>query len=219
MANNTYQSEFKEKYPEHPHAKKEPVKRSNDENNIVLGFGGPQQGTNYKDEFVTKQQERSRPINQRVISVDLGDTLTDFTTSYNKAYEGTQGERAERASNNNTGGNLVLGYDNNHFLTSNAATHNIKPILPSVANTRSYGTNINLGSDSGHYSSEQKAQFAHKTSTKQTVEREKVLDFKSAHFQFGFPEQTEPNLSEAQAHYKEKPLNAVRVEGRKAVNV
>jgi hypothetical protein len=46
-----------------------------------------------------------------------------------------------------------------------------------------------------------------------------VLDFKSSHFQFGFPEQTEPHLSEAQAHYKEKPLNAVRAEGRKAVNV
>jgi hypothetical protein len=39
MANNNYQSEFKEKYPEHPQFQRETAKKSNDENNIVLGFG------------------------------------------------------------------------------------------------------------------------------------------------------------------------------------
>jgi hypothetical protein len=219
MAKNNYQSEFKEKYPEHPQLPKEAVKKSNDENNIVLGFGGAQQATNYKEEFTAKQQERSKPINQRVISVDLGDTLTDFTTSYKRAHDGTQGERAERANNNIAGTHLVLGYDNNKFLTSNAATHNAKPLLPAPANTRSYGTNISLGTDQGQFASEQKAQFAHKNASKQTVERETVLDFKSAHFQFGFPEQPAVHQSEAQAHFSEKPLNAVRAEGRKGVNV
>jgi hypothetical protein len=185
----------------------------------VLGFGVGQQGTNYKDEFTQKQQEHNKPINQRIISVDLGDALTDFTTSYNKAYDGTQGERAERANNNIAGTHLVLGYDNNKFLTSNAATHNIKPILPVSANSRSYATNISLGTDQGQFHSEQKAQFSHKNSSKQTVEKEKVLDFRSAHFQFGFPEQVSANVSEAQAHYNEKPLTAIKVEGKKPVNV
>ena len=88
-----------------------------------------------------------------MISVDLGDALSDFTTSYNKAFEGNQGERPERVNNNISGTHLVLGYDNNQFITSNAASHNAKPILPAPANTRSYGTNISLGSDEGQFHS------------------------------------------------------------------
>lgn len=59
----------------------------------MLGFGTEQQVTNYKDEFTQKQQERNKPVDQRIISVDLGDSLTDFTTTYHKAYDGSQGER------------------------------------------------------------------------------------------------------------------------------
>jgi hypothetical protein len=150
---------------------------------------------------VQKQQERSKPVNQRIISVDLGDTLTDFTTSYNKAYDGTQGDRPEKANTNIGNTHLVLGYDQGQFVTSNAAIHNAKPLNASTGKGRSYVTNINLGSDQGHFHSEQKAQFSHKNSTTQAVEKEKVLDFKSAHFQFGFPEQVTPNISENQAHF------------------
>lgn len=119
----------------------------------MFGFGNNAQGTNYKDEFVQKQQERSKPVDQRIISVDLGDTLTDFTTSYNKAYDGTQGERAEKASNAVSNTHLVLGYDHNHFLTSNAASHNLKPITSNHPKGRSYGTNINLGTDQTNFHS------------------------------------------------------------------
>ena len=45
------------------------------------------------------------------------------------------------------------------------------------------------------------------------------MDFKSAHFKFGFPEQITQNLTETQAHYNEKPLTAIKIEGKKPVNV
>lgn len=38
MANNTYQSEFKQQYPEHQTVPQPPPKRLNDANNIVFGF-------------------------------------------------------------------------------------------------------------------------------------------------------------------------------------
>ncbi len=119
----------------------------------MFGFGNNPQGTNYKDEFVQKHQERSKPVDQRIISVDLGDTLTDFTTSYNKAYDGTQGEKAEKAGNSVSNTHLVLGYDQNNFVTSNAAIHNIKPISSNNGKGRSYVTNINLGNDQPHFHS------------------------------------------------------------------
>lgn len=155
----------------------------------MLGFGGVPAATNYKDDFTHKTQSRPQPVNQRIISVELGDALTDFTTSYNRAHDGSQGERVQRNPNNNTAAtNLVLGYDSNPFLTTNAVTHNPKPIPSASGAARSYATNISLGSDQGNFHSEHKVQFAHKSSNKQTVDRETVRDFKNAHFQLGFPE-------------------------------
>jgi hypothetical protein len=84
--------------------------------------------------------------------------------------------------------------------------HNSKPIAQSKAQERNYGTNVVLGGDGGHYHSEQKTQFTHKASGYQTVDKERVHDFKKAHFQMGFPEGISDPLSEAQANYKAKPL-------------
>lgn len=92
--------------------------------------------------------------------MDLGDTLTDFTTSYNKAFDGTQGARTQPYQNPNS--NLVFGYDQGQFVTSNAASHNIKPISNSKGPGRSYQTNISLGTDGGQFNSEHKTQFSHK---------------------------------------------------------
>lgn len=217
MAKNTYQSEFKEKYPQHALAQKQTVKKSNDENNIVLGFGDKQPLTNYREEYSQKAAEKVKQVNQRVVNVDLGDTLTDFTTSYHKAYDGSQGGRPDRLTA--APASIVLGYDPNAYTTSNAASHNAKALPNSKAPARNYGTNIVLGGDGPHFHSEHKAQFAHKDSTKESVDKQRVLDFKSAHFKFGFPEQAEANISEAQAHYSEKPLTIVAAEGAKPTNI
>jgi len=139
---------------------------------------------------VTKVSVPTEKVNQKIVNVDLGDSLTDFTTSYKRTYDGAQGVRPEKV-NSNSGPNLILGYDQHHYTTSNAASHNLKPITNNQAPVRNYGTNITLGGDHNHYHSEQKTQYAHKDSAMETVSKDKVLDFKSAHFHFGFPEQTE----------------------------
>ena len=63
-----------------------------------------------------------------------------------------------------------------------------------------------LGADSGNYHSEAKKQFAHKESGYQSVDKNRVLDFKAAHFKVGFPEEEPQKMSEAQANYNAKPL-------------
>lgn len=88
MAQNTYQSEFKQKYPEHPTQDRVAAKRLNDENNIVLGFNGGENKTNYKEDFLTKNGDRGEQVNQKIVHVELGDSLTDFTTSYKRNFDG-----------------------------------------------------------------------------------------------------------------------------------
>ena len=76
-----------------------------------------------------------------------------------------------------------------------------------------------LGGDGVNHHSEAKTQFAHKESGYQSVDKNRVLDFKAAHFQVGFPEGEVENKTEAQAHYHAKPLTKVEVEGKKPTNV
>jgi len=95
----------------------------------------------------------------------LGDTLTDFTTSYHKAHDGTQGGWREKI-NSNSGNNVILGYDPNQYATSSVAAHNYKPISTSKGPTRNYETNILLGADNTQFNSENRTQFSHKNSAK-----------------------------------------------------
>lgn len=46
-----------------------------------------------------------------------------------------------------------------------------------------------------------------------------MLDFKSAHFQLGFPASQQENVSEAKAHYNAKPLSKPEPETRKTNNI
>jgi hypothetical protein len=82
---------------------------------------------------------------------------------------------------------LVFGYGNTAYQTSNNAAHNSKPIAPNRAAERSYGTNVIFGGDGGNYHSENKSRFAHKEVGYQAVDKDRVRDFRSAHFQMGFP--------------------------------
>lgn len=95
----------------------------------------------------------------------MGDTLSDFTTSYHKAYDGTQGNRREKI-NSNSGNNVVLGYDPNMYATSSAASHNSKPMLTNKGPVRNYETNILLGADNNQFASENRTQYSHKNSSK-----------------------------------------------------
>lgn len=141
--------------------------------------------------------------------IELGDSLTDFTTSYKKTYDGAQAAKNDKVDNNVRESNLVFGYGNTAYQTSNNAAHNAKPIAVNRAAERNYGTNVILGGDGGNYHSEQKSRFAHKEAGYQGVDKNRVLDFRSAHFHMGFPEGQNDNCSEAQANYNAKPLTKV----------
>lgn len=117
----------------------------------------------------------------------MGDTLTDFTTSYKKTYDGAQVPRTEKIDNNTGKTNLVLGYDQPAFTTTHSTSHAPKPLTNNKNVQRNYGTNVVFGGDSGNFHSENKAQFAHKEANYQNVDKDRVLDFRSAHFKFGFP--------------------------------
>ena len=105
----------------------------------------------------------------------------------------------------------MFGFGQNGYQTSSGTAHNSKPVASSKPVERTYGTNVVFGGDAGNYHSEQKAQFPHKDSGYKAVDKDRVLDFKKAHFQMGYPEAQQENLSEAQAHYNAKPLTKVEV--------
>ena len=69
MAKHTYESEFKQQYPEHPANVPKPAKRLNDENNIVFGFDGANRQTNYKDDYFGKDGDRGQQVNQKIVHI------------------------------------------------------------------------------------------------------------------------------------------------------
>lgn len=75
---------------------------------------------------------------------------------------------------------------------------------------RSNVSSINLGGDGNAFKSEQKQNFAHKESVAQPVDKDRIRDFRSAHFHFGFPEPTQ-HLSENRAQFDEKPIDYKKV--------
>lgn len=83
---------------------------------------------------------------------------------------------------------MMLGNDRSNFMTQNNATYTEKPIDIHYANQTSNLSHISLGADSKNYESENKANFLHKEAVSKPVDKARVLDFKSAHFQMGFPE-------------------------------
>ena len=152
LGDNTYLSQFKHKYPQHPTAKRAPIKDA-DQQNIVLGFDPNSNQTNYKDEFIKKATDKAEKVDQRVVSVELGDTLTDFTTSYKNTYTGTQAPPTQQANSGLGKNNLVLGYDSNPYVTSSQQYLDHKNIAATKALPRNYHNNISLGSDPVPYQS------------------------------------------------------------------
>ena len=188
MAKHSYESEFKQQYPEYPTQGRTAAKRLNDENNIIFGFDGERRDTNYKQEFPGKEGDRGQVVNQKLVHVSLGDALSDFSTSYKNNFDGAQADPLGQVANKSRDSNLVFGFGGTGYQTSNHSAHDSKPVAASKPIERTYGNNILMGADPISYHSEQKAKFAHKEADYQTVDKERVRDFKKAHFQMGFPE-------------------------------
>lgn len=100
MAKTNFQSEFKEQFKQHKAQPSAPSKNYNDGKNIVLGFDHEQTKTNYQQDFVKGEGDRGKQINQRVVNIDFGDSLTDFTSTYKKVFEGAQAPPTEKIDNN-----------------------------------------------------------------------------------------------------------------------
>ena len=122
--NMEYTSEFKHKYPEQPIvARGDPsaLKKMDADKNFVFGYDGSNYGTNYNDDYLKKNsghQGPAKPINQKEPHICLGDSLTDFTTTYNKIHDAKEASRPEpkdpqliRKSN------MILGNDASNFQT------------------------------------------------------------------------------------------------------
>ena len=90
-----------------------------------------------------------------------------------------------------------------------------KPIANYHITQRSNTSNISLGADPNAYSSENKGNFYHKQGESKPVDKERVLDFKSAHFKFGFPTDAPGYTSEATAQYGEKPIDFHKAVGNR----
>lgn len=87
-----YQSEFKEKFPQHSISQKEDPsiqKKLQADKNFVFGYDGSLFDTNYKDGYLKKTgiNERPKPVSQREPHISLGDSLTDFATTYNQTHD------------------------------------------------------------------------------------------------------------------------------------
>ena len=110
-----------------------------------------------------KEGDRGQQVNQKIVHIELGDSLTDFTSSYKRTFDGAQGQQNDgKVDNNIRQSNLVFGFGGNGYQTSSNSAHNSKPISTTKGQERSYVGNVLMGSDAGNYHSEAKAQFAHK---------------------------------------------------------
>ena len=137
----------------------------------------------------TGQNERPVPVNQREPHINLGDSLTQFTTTYNQTHDHKEGERANPGDPNMIRkSNMILGNDRSNFETQNNATYTQKPIQNYHSSQRSNISSISLGTEGNNFLSQNKASYIHKDSGAQPVDRNRVLDFKSAHFKMGFPD-------------------------------
>ena len=67
----------------------------------MLGFDGTNRQTNYKDDFFGKEGDRGQQVNQKIVHIELGDSLTDFTSSYKRTFEGAQAPSQNTKVDNN----------------------------------------------------------------------------------------------------------------------
>lgn len=114
----------------------------------------------------------------------------------------------------------MLGYGNNNYQTSSLASYSKKATTGTVPPAHRQNQNsIVIGNDPSNFNSEQRQQFLHKNTNYQAVDKDRVLDFKRAHFQLGFEGGDRECLSEVQHQYKEKPISNVLVHGGQPISV
>ena len=85
----------------------------------MLGNDGISYDTNYKDDFFEKERqgERAKPIRKGENCIEFGDSLTDFTSTYNKVYDSKPRDPTKVAAPSMRKTNLILGNDNSNFQT------------------------------------------------------------------------------------------------------
>ena len=140
------------------------LKQSHANKNFVFGYDQNPYDTNYKEDFVGKEINRPRPVSQTEPHINFGsDTLTNFTTTYNKVHDKKEGEKKEpidpqmiRRSN------MMLGNDKTNYNTQNNVTYVQKPIANYHVSQKSNLSHIEMGKGGQNYSSENKANFLHK---------------------------------------------------------
>lgn len=80
-------------------------------------------------------------------------------------------------------------------------------------------SSVQLGGDKVGFVSENKYHFAHKNVAYQPVDQNRIRDFRSSHFQFGFPTDSQKPISEAREHYTEKPMELTSPIGNQGSNI
>lgn len=78
--------------------------------------------------------------------------------------------------------NMILGNDKSNYQTQNNSTFVSMPISNYHITQKSNVSNINFGGDGNAFTSEQKYNYSHKETGPHQVDKEKIRDFRSAHF-------------------------------------
>lgn len=111
---------------------------------------------------------------------------------------------------------MILGHQPVNYTSQNADTFTKKENV----GTKPVGkmpTNVDLGSDSAPFQSTHKQAFDHKISTTMPVDKNRIRDFRSAHFAFG----NTPNTytSEHRGEFNEKPIQPIEPISKPPTNV
>lgn len=82
--------------------------------------------------------------------------------------------------------NMVLGNQNPHYQTQSSATY-VNRSSSAARPIKASDGGISLGNEKSSYMSSNKMDYAPKYNSVSKVDKEKIRDFKSAHFKLGSP--------------------------------
>lgn len=87
------------------------------------------------------------PLDQKKRNIEFGDSLTDFTTTYNQVFDSKQPEKNILNAPPMRRTNLILGNDAGNYVTQSSAAYQPVPVKKYEAVKGNNGSNINLGHD------------------------------------------------------------------------
>lgn len=113
---------------------------------------------------------------------------------------------------------MILGNANPNYVTQHADTYT-KKSNPGTHILAKPPTNIDLGQDNGNFKSSHMRDFGHKAAIPEPVDKARIQDFKSAHFNLGTPSIPTNYASEHRDMYNEKPIDVAQPAGKPPSNV